>query len=194
MNVLVACEESGEVRDAFLERGHRALSCDLLPTAKPGPHYQGDVFDVIDYPWDLVIAHPFCTHTSVSGAKHFKQKWEDGRQAVGVAFFMRLWRACSHVEKVCFEHPVSVMSSLFRKPDQTIQPWEHGHREFKATCLFLRGLPLLVPSNKLAVPAKGSPEWVEWNRVHRMPPGPDRARLRSRTYPGIARAFAEQWG
>jgi hypothetical protein len=185
MNVLVACEESAVVRQAFETRGHKVLSCDLLPSRIDGPHYQGDVFDVVDYPWDLAICHPPCTHTSVSGAKHFAAKWNDGRQACGVAFFLRLWRALGHVPHVCFEHPVSIISTLWRKPDQTIQPWQFGHGETKATCLWLRGLPLLVPTN--VVDGREA-------RVHRMPPSDERARLRSQTYRGVADAMAIQWG
>ncbi len=184
MDVLVACEESGVVREAFIAAGHRALSCDLLPARDGGHHYHGDVMDVIDYPWDLVIAHPPCTHTSVSGSKWFAEKWADGRQAAGVAFFMALWRRSQHIPRACFEQPVSVMSSLFRKPDQIIQPWQFGHGETKATCLWLRGLPLLVPTDIVA---------GREQKVWKMPPGPDRARLRSTTYSGIAAAMAAQW-
>lgn len=185
MKVLIGCEESGVVRDAFLRLGHEAMSCDLEPTRSPGPHYQGDVFDVIDYPWDLAVFHPPCTHTSVSGARHFAAKWMDGRAAVGPAFFINLWRRSGHIPRVAFEQPVSVMSTLFRKPDQVIQPWQFGHGETKATCLWLRGLPLLAPTNIV--------EGRE-NRIHRMPPSPTRARDRSATYQGIADAMAKQWG
>jgi len=184
MRVLVACEESGVVRDAFIAAGHAAISCDLQPTRRPGPHYQGDVFDVVDYPWDLVIAHPPCTHTAVSGARHFAEKWADGRQACGVSFFLRLWKALAGVP-TCFEHPVSIMSSLFAPPSQIIQPWQFGHGETKATCLWLRGLPLLTPTN--IVEGRES-------RIHRMPPSAARAKLRSETYQGIADAMAAQWG
>jgi hypothetical protein len=185
MRVLIGCEESGTVRDAFLARGHQAISCDLEPTRSPGPHYHGSVFDLIDYPWDLAIFHPPCTHTSVSGAKHFAGKWDDGRQACGVAFFMRLWRASAPIPRVCFEQPVSIISSLHEKPTQIIQPWQFGHGETKSTCLWLRGLPPLKPSN--IVEGREA-------RVHRMAPGPERARERSKTYQGIADAMAEQWG
>ncbi len=185
VRVLVGCEESGAVRDAFIGAGHAAMSCDLLPTRTPGPHYQGSVFDVLDYPWDLAIFHPPCTHTSVSGAKHFAAKWEDGRQAAGVSFFMALVRASAHIPRTAFEQPVSILSSLYRKPDQIIQPWQFGHGETKATCLWLRGLPLLVPTN--IVDGREA-------RIHRMPPGPDRARDRSATFRGIAEAMSDQWG
>lgn len=185
MKVLIACEESGVVRDAFIALGHDAMSCDLEPTRSNGPHYQGDIFDVINYPWDLMIAHPPCTHTSVSGARHFAAKWADGRQACGVSFFMKIVRESEHIAKRCFEQPISIISSLYRKPDQIIQPWMFGHGETKATCLWLDGLPQLEPTNIV--------EGRE-DRIHKMPPSKDRSKLRSETYAGIARAMAEQWG
>lgn len=185
MRVLVACEFSGVVRDAFIARGHDAMSCDLLPTEAPGPHYTGDLFDVIDYPWDLAIFHPECTHLAVSGSRHFDAKRLDGRQQSSVAFFMRIVRRSAHIPMTAIENPVCVMSSLWRKPDQIIQPWQFGHGETKATCLWLKGLPPLHPT-----------EIVEGRepRIHHMPPSADRWKERSRTYPGIANAMAEQWG
>lgn len=147
MKVLVGCEFSGKVRDAFLARGHEAMSCDLIESESPGPHYVGSVFDVIDYPWDLGIFHFPCTATAVSGSRHFEAKWRDGRQAAGVALFLNGWRRAMHIPRVAFEHPISILSTLFRKPDQIIQPWQFGHGEIKATCFWTRGLPLLVPSN-----------------------------------------------
>ncbi len=183
MRVLVACEYSGAVRDAFLRAGHEAMSCDLLPTDSPGPHYQGNVFDVVDYPWDLMIAHPPCTHLSVSGAKHFIAKRTDGRQQEAVSFFMRL--AKLYIPRIAIENPVCIMSSIWRKPDQVIQPWQFGHGETKATCLWLKGLPLLRPTN--VVEGREA-------RVHRMPPSADRWKERSKTYAGIAEAMAQQWG
>lgn len=185
MRVLIGCEVFGKVRDAFIRRGHDAMSCDLLPTESPGPHYQGDVFDVIDYPWDLAIFHFPCTNTSVSGARYFAAKRMDGRQQASVALFMKGWRRAEHIPKVAFEHPVSIMSTLFRPPDQIIQPWMFGHGETKATCLWLRDLPKLVPTN--IVEGRDQKVWL-------MPPGPDRWKKRSETYDGIADAFAEQWG
>jgi hypothetical protein len=182
--VLVACECSGVVRDAFIAAGCEAISCDLKPTESPGPHYQGDVFHIIDYPWSLVIAHPFCTHSSVSGALHFKQKKMDGRFYCGAAFFMRLVRATEHVDRTCFEHPVSVMATLYRKCDCIIQPWQHGHGETKTTCLWLKNLPNLEPSNIV----EGREQ-----RVHKMTPSETRSTDRSRTYQGIAAAMANQW-
>lgn len=183
MKVLVACEYSGVVRDDFIALGHEAMSCDLLPTDAPGPHYQGDVRDVLDYPWDLMIAHPPCTHLSVSGARHFAEKRMDGRQQSAVSFFMMLAKA--DIPKIAIENPVCIMSSLYRKPDQVIQPWQFGHGETKATCLWLKGLPLLTPTDIV--------EGRE-DRIHKMPPGPDRWKERSKTYQGIAKAFATQWG
>jgi hypothetical protein len=183
VRVLVACEYSGAVRDAFLRAGHEALSCDLLPSDKPGPHYQGDVFDIISDGWDLMIAHPPCTHLSVSGARHFAAKRADGRQQEAVRFFMDLARA--PITRWAIENPVCIMSTLWRKPDQIIQPWQFGHGETKATCLWLKNLPPLVPTN--IVDGREA-------RVHRMPPGPDRWKLRSATFPGIADAMAAQWG
>ena len=185
MRVLVACEYSGVVRDAFIAAGHDAMSCDLLPTDAQGPHYQGDMFDVIDYPWDMAIFHPPCTHLSVSGSRHFAEKRMDGRQQAAVSFFMRIVRATAHIPRTGIEQPISIMSSLYRKPDQIIQPWQFGHGETKATCLWLKGLPLLTPT-----------EIVEGReaRIHRMPPSPDRWKERSKTYAGIAAAMAAQWG
>lgn len=185
MKVLVACECSGVVRDEFISRGFDAMSCDLLPTDREGPHYQGDIFDVIDYPWDMAIFHIPCTDTAVSGAKHFKQKWKDGRQAASVSLFMKSIRRSKHIPHRAWEHPVSIMSTIWRKPDQVIHPWQFGHPETKTTCLWLEGLPKLTPT-----------EIVEGreNRIHRMPPSPNRAKLRSETYSGWANAFADQWG
>ena len=159
------------------------MSCDLLPAETPGQHYQGDVRDVLDYPWDLMIAHPPCTHLSVSGARHFAEKRMDGRQQSAVSFFMALARA--PIPKIAIENPVCIMSSMWRKPDQIIQPWQFGHGETKATCLWLKGLLPLRPTDVV--------EGRE-NRIHRMPPSVDRWKERSRTFQGIAEAMAEQWG
>lgn len=183
MNVLIACEYSGVVRDAFLGGGHNAMSCDLLPTEVAGPHYQGDVRDVLDYPWDLMIAHPPCTHLSVSGARHFDGKRMDGRQQSAVSFFMML--AKCQIPRIAIENPVCIMSSLWRRPDQVIQPWQFGHGETKATCLWLKALHPLVPTD--IVDGREA-------RVHRMPPSADRWKERSRTFSGIAKAMADQWG
>lgn len=139
MKVLIACEYSGTVRDAFIKLGHDAMSCDLLPTEKEGPHYQGDVRDVLDFPWDLMIAHPPCTHLSVSGARHFQAKKLSGLQQSAISFFMML--AKSDIPRIAIENPVCVMSSYWRKPNQVIQPWQFGHGETKGTCLWLKNLP-----------------------------------------------------
>lgn len=184
LSVLVACEYSGTVRDAFNRLGHDAMSCDLLPTEKPGAHYQGDLFDVIDYPWNIIIFHPPCTHLSVSGARHFEAKRMDGRQQSAVSFFMRTVRRSTHVKARAWENPIGIMSRLWRIPDQILQPWQFGHGETKATCLWLEGLPKLAPTNIV--------EGRE-NRIHRMPPSPDRGKKRSETYLGMANAMADQW-
>ena len=181
MKVLIACEYSGAVRDAFRARGHDALSCDLLPTDAPGPHYQGDVRDVIEQGWDLMIAHPPCTHLAVSGARWFKDKLQE--QADALAFVRLLMDA--PVERIAIENPISIISSRIRKPDQIIQPWQFGHGETKATCLWLKNLPPLTPTN--IVDGREA-------RVHRMAPSPTRWKERSKTYAGIAAAMADQWG
>lgn len=183
MKVLIACEFSAVVREAFSSLGHDAMSCDLEPTEIPGNHYQGDIFDVIDAPWDLMIAHPPCTHLSVSGARHFEEKRKDGRQAAAISFFMRL--AKLPIPKIAIENPICIMSSIWRKPDQIIQPWQFGHGETKKTCLWLKGLQPLKPTNIVD---------GRENRIHRLPPSVDRAKIRSRTYQGIADAMANQWG
>ena len=182
MKVLIACEYSGTVRDAFIALGHDALSCDLLPTDIPGPHYQGDVFDIIDDGWDMMIAHPPCTHLAVSGARHFAAKRADGRQQEAIDFFMDL--AVANIPKIAIENPVCIMSSVWRKPDQIIQPWMFGHGETKATCLWLKGLPLLKPTDIV----EGREQ-----RVWKMGPSPTRWKERSKTYSGIANAMAAQW-
>lgn len=185
MRVLIGCERSRVVAQAFEARGHKVLSCDLEPARRDGAHYMGNVFDVIDYPFDLAIFHPPCTHTAVSGAKHFEAKWLDGRQAAAISFIMALVRRSMHIPRVAIEQPVSILSSHWRKPDQIIQPWQFGHGETKTTCLWLRGLPLLVPTN--VVEGREA-------RIHKMPPSDDRAEKRSETYAGVAEAFADQWG
>lgn len=181
MRVLIACEYSGRVRDAFRALGHDAWSCDLLPTDVPGPHIQGDVLGILGDGWDLMIAHPPCTHLAVSGARHFHRKIKE--QAEALAFVRALMAA--PVPRIALENPISVISSKIRKPDQIIQPWQFGHGETKATCLWLKGLPKLVPTK--VVPGREA-------RVHRMAPGPGRWKERSRTYQGIATAMAAQWG
>ncbi len=181
MLVLVACEFSGIVRDAFTAKGHVAWSCDILPTEKPGNHIQDDVLNILDNGWDLMIAHPPCTHLAVSGARWFKDKRDEQFQAL--SFVSSLMDA--PILKICIENPVSIISSRIRKPDQIIQPWQFGHGETKATCLWLKELPKLIPTN--IVDGREA-------RIHKMPPSPDRGRERSRTMQGIANAMADQWG
>lgn len=185
MRVLVACEFSGTVREAFAARGHDAWSCDLLPTERPGQHIVGDVRSVLADGWDLMVAHPPCTHLAVSGARWFAEKRRDGAdpQADALAFVRDLMNA--PIPRWCIENPVSVISSAIRPADQVIQPWQFGHGEVKATCLWLRDLPALRPSSVV-----GGRE----ARVHMMPPGENRWRERSRTFAGIAEAMADQWG
>lgn len=190
MRVLVACEYSGRVRDAFLAAGHDALSCDLLPTEAPGPHHQGDVRDVLGDGWDLMIAHPPCTHLAVSGARWFKDK--QAEQVEALAFVRLLLDA--DIPRIALENPVSIISSRIRKPTQIIQPWHHGHNESKKTCLWLKNLPPLVPSDLLP----GDERTIRDNQTpsgqNKLGPSPDRWKLRSATYPGIAQAMADQWG
>jgi hypothetical protein len=182
MRVLVACEYSGRVRDAFRRRGHDAWSCDLLECeADPRWHYQAPVEEVLGRGWDLMIAHPPCTHLAVSGSRHFHRKEREQAEALD---FVRLLMDAP-VPRWCIENPVSVISSAIRPPDQIIQPWQFGHGETKATCLWLQNLPRLK-----------STDVVEGRepRVHMMPPGPNRWKERSRTFEGIAEAMGEQWG
>lgn len=181
MRVLIACEFSGSVRDAFIRKGHDALSCDILQTDKDGPHIQGDVLEILSDGWDLMIAHPPCTHLAVSGARWFKEKETEQRQSVD--FFMKLISA--QINKIAVENPVSIMSTKYRKPDQIIQPWQFGHGETKATCLWLKNLPKLMPTKIVD---------GRENRVWRLPPSADRWKHRSKTFQGIADAMAEQWG
>ncbi len=189
MRVLIACEFSGIVRDAFAARGHDAWSCDLISSERRGNHIEDDVLRLIKYPpkyhrpekWDLMIAFPPCTHLSVSGARWFKDKKKEQREAVG--FFLAL--ALSEIPMIAIENPIGVMSTAFRKPDQIIQPWQFGHGETKATCLWLKNLPKLTPTN--IVEGRNGRVWKE-------PPHPDRWKRRSRTYQGIADAMATQWG
>ena len=178
MKVLVACEFSGRVRDAFIAKGHDAWSCDILQSDAPGPHIQGDVSNVLDQGWDLMIAHPPCTHLAVSGARWFKEKQRE--QAEALTFVKILMDA--PIPRIAIENPISIISSKIRKPDQIIQPWQFGHGEVKSTCLWLKGLPLLIPTNIV--------EGRE-PKVHRMPPGENRWKLRSLTYQGIATAMAD---
>jgi hypothetical protein len=182
MKVLIACEFSGIVREAFRAKGHNAWSCDLLPTEIPGQHIQDDVLNHLDDDegWDLMIAFPPCTHLAVSGARWFKEKQIE--QKVAINFFKRF--AIADIPQICIENPIGIMSTIWRKPDQIIQPWQFGHGETKATCLWLKGLPKLIPTN--IVPGREA-------RIHRMPPSDHRSKDRSKTYQGIAEAMASQW-
>lgn len=181
MRVLVACEFSGIVRQAFIDQGHDAISCDLLPSEKGGKHYAGDVRNILYDKWDMMIAHPPCTHLAVSGARWFKDKKKEQKEALE---FVELLLDAP-IAKIALENPISIISTKIRKPDQIIQPWQFGHGETKATCLWLKGLPKLQPTNIV----KGRE-----GRVWKMPPGPRRSKERSRTYQGIAFAMAQQWG
>lgn len=182
MRVLVACEFSGIVRDAFIKKGHDAWSCDIIDTEREGPHCLGRVEHFLGKkPWDLMIAHPPCTHLAVSGARWWKDKENEQREALD---FVRLLMDAP-IAKIAIENPISCISTRIRKPDQIIQPWQFGHGETKATCLWLKGLPKLVETN--VVDGRRA-------RVHHEAPGPDRWKNRSRTYQGIADAMAEQWG
>lgn len=184
MKVAVLCEFSGIVRDAFISRGHDAISCDLEPTEKPGPHIQGDCRDYDWSGYELIIAHPYCTHTACSGARWFSKKIEDGRQEKAIEFF--LWFTKLKNKKVVIEHPISIMSTLYRKPDQIIQPWMFEHPEKKAICLWLKGVGKLKSTK---IMEKRIP------RIHYMGSNvKNRSKERSRFFPGIAKAMAEQWG
>jgi hypothetical protein len=180
MKILIACEYSGRVRDAFSKLGHDAMSCDLLPSETPGKHYQGNVLDVINDGFDLMIAHPPCTHLAVSGARWFKEKQQEQIEALD--FVNTLLNA--PIKQIALENPVSIISTKIRKPDQIIQPWQYGHGETKTTCLWLKNLPDLKPTD---IVAGREP------KIHMMPPSADRWKLRSTTYLGIAQAMAEQW-
>ena len=194
MKILVACEESQAVALAFRRRGHEAWSCDVLPASGEHPewHLQQDVLPLLNEQWDMILAFPPCTHLAVSGARYFAEKRADGRQQAAIAFFMAF--ANADCERVAIENPVGIMSTHWRKPDQIIQPWQFGHPESKATCLWLKALPPLQPTNVLAKPESGRWENQTPSGQNKLGPSPERARLRSQTYHGIAEAMAEQWG
>jgi len=189
MRVLIACEYSGITRDAFARKGHYSVSCDLLDTEslyhdENTHHYVGDIRDLIyEYDWDIMIAFPPCTDICVSGARWFPQKIADGSQQIAIDFFMEMINA--PIPKICVENPVGIMSTLYRTPDQYIHPWQFGHGETKKTCLWLKNLPLLEPTNIV--------EGRE-NKIWKMGPSPTRGKERSKSYTGIALAMAEQWG
>lgn len=188
MRVLVACEYSGTVRDAFIRAGHDAMSCDLLPTDAPGPHFQGDVREVLGDGWDLMVAHPPCTRLAVSGSRWFHKYRTEQEQALD---FVRLLMNAP-IDRIAIENPISVISSRIREPSQVIQPWMFGHMEQKATCLWLKNLPLLEPTDDVYEEMMKLPR-KERERIHFMSPGPDRWKERSKTYQGIADAMAAQW-
>lgn len=193
MKVLIACEYSGKVRDAFAKRGHYAMSCDLLPTDAPGNHYQGDVFDIINDGWDLMVAHPPCTYLSVSGMHWTTRGLRDPQLTIdALEFARRLLDA--PIAKIALENPVSIISTRIRKPDQIIQPWQFGHDASKRTCLWLKGLPLLVPTDVLPGDSKTRRANQTASGQNKLPPSKDRWKIRSATYQGIADAMANQWG
>lgn len=185
MQILIACETSGKVREAFRELGHDAFSCDILPAKTFSPyHIVCDVRELLSDKWDMVIAFPPCTHLAVSGARWFPEKIKDGRQKQGVDLFME-FAFLPNVPKVVIENPIGIMSTRYRRPDQIIHPWQFGHGETKATCLWIKGLNKLTPTNIVS---------GRENRIHKMPPSKNRGDLRSVTYDGIAKAMADQWG
>ena len=192
MKVLVACEYSGVVREAFAKKGHDAWSCDLLPTDQPSDkHIQGDVLEIINNGWDLIIAHPPCTHLSLSGAKYWAEKRADGRQQAAIKFVEDIWDA--DCPRICIENPVGALTkhSKLGKASVYIQPYEFGHAEQKRTGLWLKGLPKLKGTKFIDV--KGLPN-KERHRLHWLPPSKDRWKIRSTTFQGIADAMADQWG
>lgn len=197
MKVLIACEYSGSVRDEFIKLGHEAMSCDLLPTDVPGPHYQGDVFDIINEGWDIMVGFPPCTHLALSGAQWFPEKIKDGRQLESIEFVKKLMLA--PIKKIAIENPMGVIPNYIRPYDQIIQPYEFGDPYQKTTCLWLKNLPKLEPTNRVS-----QGEFYEWidkkGKKKRQPlwymkalTDKDTAKTRSETFPGIAKAMAEQW-
>jgi hypothetical protein len=193
MKILVACEYSGAVRDAFIALGHEAMSCDLLPTDVDGPHHQGNVFDVIGNGWDLMVAHPPCTYLSVSGMHWTARGLRDPKLTEDALQFVRDLMDAP-IERIAIENPISVISSRIRKPDQIIQPWWFGHDASKKTCLWLKNLPLLTPTDMLAGDSKTRRGNQTASGQNKLPPSKDRWKLRSETYQGIANAMAQQWG
>jgi len=196
MKVLVACEFSGTMRDAFIARGHDALSCDLLPTEKPGPHYQGNVLDIIGSGWDLLIAHPPCTYLTSSGL-HWNTRRPERAELTNEAVQFVLALASAPIPRICIENPIGCLSTRYRKPDQIIQPWQFGHDASKSTCLWLNGLMPLRPTEMIEPRiVNGKKRWSNQtdSGQNKLGPSPDRWALRSLTYPGIADAMATQWG
>lgn len=200
LRVLVACEESQAVTSELRRRGHTAFSCDLLPTSGNNPewHIQADALEVVKMDWDMVIAFPPCTHLAVSGAAWFEEKQRDGRQHMGIGFFLA-FTALDHIQRVAIENPVGIMSNLYRKPDQIIQPWQFGDPYEKKTCLWLKGLEPLTPTNIVEPPpriatGKNGRTMAEWYADAWNLSPHERSMVRSKTFPGIAAAMAEQWG
>ena len=193
MKILVACEESQAVCIAFREKGHDAYSCDIEPCSGGHPewHLQQDVLPLLKEKWGMIIAFPPCTHLAVSGAAWFEQKRKDGRQQQGIDFFMQFTNI--DCPKVAIENPIGIMSTIYKRPSQIIQPWMFGYAESKATCLWLKGLPLLTETNNVKKEYDSLPK-NQRQRIHYLPPSKDRSRIRSKTFPGIAKAMAEQWG
>jgi len=195
MKILVACEYSGTVRDAFIRAGHEAMSCDLLPTDAPGPHYQGSVLDILSSGWDLMIAHPPCTYLCSSGLHWNKRRPERAQQTEDALLFVRQLLDAP-IPMIALENPIGCISTRIRQPDQTIQPWQYGHDASKATCLWLKGLPLLRPTDFVAPRVvNGKSRWGNQtdSGQNKLPPSADRWKVRSETYPGIADAMARQW-
>lgn len=202
MRILIACEFSGTVRDAFASRGHDVWSCDLEPTDKPGNHHQGSVFDILNNDWDMMIAHPPCTYLTVTGNKWFKPEYKDRfptreqDRKDAIEFFMALMNA--NIPKIAVENPIGIMSTTFRKPDQIIQPWQFGHEASKSTCLWLKGLPLLQHTNVVGkgefVTYKSGKRTAKWYADAACHDAKTRAKIRNKTFQGIADAMAQQWG
>jgi len=202
MKILIACEFSGTVREAFTGGGHDVWSCDIEPTDVPGQHYQGDVMDIINDGWDMLIAFPPCTHLAVSGARHFEQKRKDGRQQQGIDLFMKMINA--PIDKIAVENPIGIMSSLHKKPSQIIQPYQFGHEAQKSTCLWLKNLPLLIPTNIVGKGdfyiTPGGKKMASWmcdpvgKDGKKLAYGSDEIKkVRNKTFQGIADAMAKQW-
>lgn len=196
MKILIACEESGTVRDAFTELGFDAMSCDILPSRTPGKHYQGDIFDILYEKWDMVIAFPPCTDIAVSGSRHFAKKIADGRQQKAIEFFLKIVNCPT--ERLAIENPVGIMSTHYKKPDQIIQPYMFGHESKKTTCLWLRGLPQLKPTKivepKIITLSNGKRFSEDYMKGIKRSKAGESSGRRSITYTGIARAMADQWG
>jgi hypothetical protein len=194
MRVLVACEKSQTVCKEFRKLGHEAYSCDIEDCTGDNPewHIKDNVLNHLDKGWDLLIAHPPCTDLAVSGARWFPEKRKNGEQQRSIKFFLEFTK--TNIPKVCIENPIGIMSSIYKKPRQVIQPYYFGHPEFKATCLWLKGLPRLNGTNYIKPPNREDAEWNSWNRVHKCPPSINRKELRAWKYNYIAKAMAEQWG